>query len=276
MSELTREDIIAAARRAAQESGANVLSRDDFERLTKIGQYHIYRLFPDGGWSEVIRLAGLEINPLYNLPVSDEALLAEFHSVATALGRIPTWAQFGSRAAFSADTVRKRFGGLRGTCERYRQWLGQNDPASPILDLLPAASRYDSTSSAPLSLDREIIPAKQWPKHEGVQYGAPIDFRGLRHAPINEQGVVYLFGMVSRELGFIVEAIHSAFPDCVAKRSVDHRGVRWQQVRIEFEFRSSNFDHDPNGCDLIVCWDHDWLDCPLEVIELSRVIRELE
>ena len=42
-------------------------------------------------------------------------------------------------------------------------------------------------------------------------YGEPIDFRGLRHAPINEQGVVYLFGMVSRELGFYIEAINRVF-----------------------------------------------------------------
>ena len=27
--------------------------------------------------------------------------------------------------------------------------------------------------------------------------GAPLHFHGLRYAPINEQGVVYLFGMVS-------------------------------------------------------------------------------
>jgi hypothetical protein len=34
------------------------------------------------------------------------------------------------------------------------------------------------------------------------EYGAPIDFRGLRHAPLNEQGVVYLFALVAIELGF--------------------------------------------------------------------------
>src|SRR5574341_205258 len=45
-------------------------------------------------------------------------------------------------------------------------------------------------------------------------YGEPIDFRGLRHAPINEQGVVFLFGMVSDELGFLVESVHHPFPDC--------------------------------------------------------------
>ena len=28
------------------------------------------------------------------------------------------------------------------------------------------------------------------------------------------------------------------------------------------------------GCDLIVCWEHNWEECPLEVIELKTVIAE--
>jgi hypothetical protein len=50
-------------------------------------------------------------------------------------------------------------------------------------------------------------------------------------------------------------------------------------VRIEFEFRSRTFrdhGHDPDGCDLIVCWEHNWPECPLEVVELRKVIDDLE
>jgi len=50
---------------------------------------------------------------------------------------------------------------------------------------------------------------------------------------------------------------------------------RWQRVRIEFEFQSRNFlqhFHDPEQCDLIVCWEHNWTECPLEVLELKKVI----
>jgi hypothetical protein len=125
-----------------------------------------------------------------------------------------------------------------------------------------------------------ISPARQqWAKSSGVVFGAPINFRGLRHAPVNEQGVVYLFGMVSSELGLIVEAVQAAYPDCEAKRCVDSKLNRWQRVRIEFEFYSSNFrehGHDPAGCDMIICWEHDWSECPLEVLELRSVIDQLE
>jgi hypothetical protein len=101
----------------------------------------------------------------------------------------------------------------------------------------------------------------------------------LRHAPTNEQGVIYLFGMVSSEPGLFVEAIHQAYPDCEAKRCVDPRQNRWQPVQIEFEYRSSKFrehGHDPALCDLFICWEHDWPECPLEVIELRSVIAEFK
>ena len=46
-------------------------------------------------------------------------------------------------------------------------------------------------------------------------------------------------------------------------------------VRIEFEFESRNFMHhfhNPEECDLIVCWEHNWTESPLEVVELRKVI----
>lgn len=277
MTELTRDGIIAAAKVAADTKGTKSLSRKDFERLTRIGNYHIYRHFPDGVWSEVVRLAGLEQHPMHNEPVSDEALLREFHTVASAIGRLPTWHQLGSQASFSPDTFRKRFGGLPGTREHYRVWLELHEPDSPLLATLRSSS---GVRTAPAGDETE--PSKnfgyQWPKRAGIQHGPPLSFRGLRHGPVNEQGVVYLFGMVSNELGFLVEAIHGPFPDCIAKRSIDGKGDRWQQVLIEFEYRSSNFrehNHDPNACDVIVCWEHDWPDCPLEVIELRSIIQQL-
>lgn len=191
----------------------------------------------------------------------------------------PTWAVFNARAEVSADVVRRRFGGLQGTLRRYSDWLRVHDPQSPLLAKLDLGSRHEipvpptSSPSQPAS----IPPA--WGRIEGAEFGPPINFRGLRHAPINEQGVVFLFGMVAYELGFIVEAVHASYPDCEAKRRVDPKGERWQRVRIEFEFRSRNFQahgHDPASCDVVVCWQHDWPECPLEVIELRKVIDALE
>jgi len=119
---------------------------------------------------------------------------------------------------------------------------------------------------------------RQWVSTTANRYGSFLNFRGLQHAPINEQGVVFLFGMICFELGFIVEAVRSGFPDCEAKRRIDRKKDHWERVRIEFEYRSSTFrehGHNPSKCDLIVCWEHDWEECPLEVIELKSVIKTI-
>ena len=126
------------------------------------------------------------------------------------------------------------------------------------------------------------------PKQKGrVVYGEPVECGALRHAPVNELGVVFLFGMMAERLGFVVEAIRPTFPDCVGKRRVgpaspgyagtNPKGI-WASVRIEFEYESRNFRdhlHPAEGCDLIVCWEHNWLGCPLEVIALREEIGKL-
>ena len=105
-------------------------------------------------------------------------------------------------------------------------------------------------------------------------YGQPLTLSPMATAPVNELGVVYLFGAMAKDLGFVVLKIRPGFPDCEAWRRLENG--RWQRVRIEFEFESRNFmlhDHDPKGCDLIVCWEHNWAACPVEVVELrNRVI----
>jgi hypothetical protein len=95
----------------------------------------------------------------------------------------------------------------------------------------------------------------------------------LQYAPENELGVVYLFANVAKKFQLRIERIKPSFPDCIAYRRV---GNSEKLVRIEFEYRSSNFHahkHDARKCDCIVCWHHDWPDVPknLEIIELKQL-----
>jgi len=86
-------------------------------------------------------------------------------------------------------------------------------------------------------------------------------FRGLTYAPVSEQGVVFLFGMVCNELGFRVESVRQRYPDCIAKEKIrDGKAVKWQTVKIEFELTSKDFirhGHSPEHADIIVCWKDD-------------------
>lgn len=110
-------------------------------------------------------------------------------------------------------------------------------------------------------------------------FGNRIAFKSLSCAPVNELGVVYLFGVLHDAFDFQIESIQSGYPDCLARRRVGNN--RWEEVRIEFEYESRSFKthlHDPSGVDVIVCWVHNWKECPerIEVIELSSLLGDVE
>jgi len=99
----------------------------------------------------------------------------------------------------------------------------------------------------------------------------------LIYDPVNEQGVIFLFAKYHKELGIdYIEGIRQGFPDAFGKREVG-RGA-YEDVDIEFEYQSADFKkhkHDPNECDIIVCWKHNWDECPIEVIELKSALPPL-
>lgn len=110
-------------------------------------------------------------------------------------------------------------------------------------------------------------------------FGDKVQFKSLSCAPVNELGVVYLFGVLHDTFDLKIESIQAGFPDCIARRRIGPN--RWEEVRIEFEYDSRSFvahGHDPAGVDLIVCWKHNWSDCPksIEVIELSTSLGDAE
>jgi hypothetical protein len=145
-------------------------------------------------------------------------------------------------------------------------------PSGPVPGAWRQPWHHNSTPQTPS--------CKTWPapRRDRPICGDPTPFPWLRHEPLNEQGVVLLFGMLAKDLGFLIENVQKGFPDCEAKRQVGPD--RWQRVRIEFEYESKNFRdhrHPASGCDLLVCWRHNWDDCPaqIEILELSRVIKSL-
>jgi hypothetical protein len=123
---------------------------------------------------------------------------------------------------------------------------------------------------------RALVPRRVYPDRPLL--GAPLGLPGFLFEPTNEMGVVLLFGMLFWRLGFIIESAQIGYPDCRAKIEVEPG--RWQDVGIEFELYSRHFlahRHDPSRSDMIVCWIHDWKNCPpnLQVVELREVVRRL-
>jgi len=96
----------------------------------------------------------------------------------------------------------------------------------------------------------------------------------LVYEPVNEQGVIFLFAKYHKELGIeYIEGIQQGFPDAFGRRKIGK--TEYEPVDIEFEFKSLDFknhEHDPNQCDIVVCWIHNWQQCPIEVIELKSAL----
>jgi hypothetical protein len=95
--------------------------------------------------------------------------------------------------------------------------------------------------------------------------------------PENENGVILLFGYLLPKLGIVCERSSSGFPDAIF-RKVDKNG-KVEIKRVEFEFKSSNFiqhGHNIKKCDLIVCWENDWPNCPIKIISLKDLLSKEE
>lgn len=271
--EVTRERIIEEIKRLEISLGRPP-SRREFSAQTGIREYWIRKHF--NGWNDAVTAAGFSPYTR-NARMEPEDLLVDWAEVVRNLRRIPTRAQYNKNSPFSCSTLEKKFGPWSGVPYAFRVFARDNPDWADVLALLPTEKPVFETSGRDVANSEPAQPSARHPSLTNrATYGNPIDFRGLRHEPVNEQGVVFLFGMVARELGYMVEAVQGGFPDCEAKRQI--APGKWQRVHIEFEYESRNFrdhGHPPTGCDVIVCWVHNWPECGLEIVELRSVIRSL-
>jgi len=249
-------------------------------RSSGMTEYQVLRHFPS--WREAVRAAGLDSEPT-NLPLEPSVLLEDWGELVRCGRQIPTRNQYRRDGSYSPGVFERKFGPWSGIPAKFREFAAGRPEWADVVALLPlegtiAPRAVTLTPGTPSSPDSTPTRHRHTKLQDRPTYGNPIDFRGLRHEPVNEDGVVFLFGMVARELGYLVEAVQAGFPDCEAKLQVE--AGKWQRVRIEFEYESRNFrdhGHPPEGCDVIVCWRHNWAECPphLEVVELRSVIATL-
>jgi hypothetical protein len=260
-------------------AGGTWVSRKHFLQHTGLKDSDLFRHF--ASYTEAVCAAGVQINPA-NREHSPEDLLADWGELVRRRRAIPTRKQYKLEGSFSATVFERRFGPWSTVPAHFREFAEGREEWADVLALLPAddpglpgTNIVENRSSPELPRAARGV-ARHARFDDRPTYGAPLDFRGLRHAPVNENGVVFLFGMVAQELGYMVEAVQIGFPDCEAKREI--APGKWQRVRIEFESRNfAEHGHDPNKCDVIVCWRDNWQDRPaqVELVELAKVIKTL-
>jgi hypothetical protein len=267
---ITREDLIERLQAVAAKLGKDTVSRIEFQRESGIREYHVLKYFD--GWNDFVRAAGLEPNTS-NQRLTDDELFEALRDAYIEAGGIIPRTPLRRLLRHGESGYTKRFGRWQNVHAQFRVWLAEHDPDFPYLDeLLP------ETPAGQARARKKSSGQTAWKPTGRTKYGPFLNFRGLQHAPINEQGVVFLFGMVAFDLGYVVEGVGVGFPDCEAKRCVDRSGDVWERVRIEFEYRSRNFldhAHRVEDCDVLVCWEHNWPGCAIEVLELRSAIETL-
>lgn len=172
------------------------------------------------------------------------------------------------------DPVTPRFFGVTEWLKMHRAAKGDSVAIETVIPGRRYRFGFVPRPEAARPAPRAELPAAKPARKRRAEsvVGAPINYRGLIYAPINEQGVVLLFGMLFEELGMVVEEIKTGFPDATIRR---FNGKGWVRSTVEFEYASNNFKlhkHPVEGCDMIVCWRHNWSGCPLEVVELAEFV----
>ena len=264
----TRGECISEMKRVANLLGQAYLTTKMYDKNVNISSRRVVTVF--GSWHEALAAAGLSVSPKYIREIPLESLAENFLRVMKDLRRIPTLPQLARRTEPSGGTYSSKFGGY----DRFKE-----KAISFILSSYPSLS-----SSIRTMLDTELSRIKGREVAEELSIIAPhyqgrtLNFRAFAYAPTSEHDVVQMFGAIADELGFEIIGNRSAFPDCEARRRKGTNRESYVKCLIEYEFSSSDYKkhkHPIHGCDLIVCWKHDWHECPIEVLELSEVIRKL-
>jgi hypothetical protein len=266
---MTKEQIVEAIHLCAKKLERNPNLRD-LRLIGGVSEPILYKRF--GGLAKALAAAGLEATgPGFNQP--EAALLLDWAAVARNLGKIPSVHEYGSVGRFSVSPFQSRYRRWAGVPQAFARFARESKIETEWQDVMKlgqAVARKERKAAKAFVRPR----VRKGPIHrDRPTYGRPMMLPEMAHEPVNELGVVFVFGMLARRLGFVVLRIQPEFPDCEAMFEVA-RGV-WQRVRIEFEFESRNFlrhRHRKDGCDMIICWRHNWPECPpnLEVIELSK------
>lgn len=270
-SKWTKDEIVTAIKECAAKLGRVPLQRELKEEYGLLPA-HCDRAF--GNYTRALEASGLEGRGAgYTTDMKE--LFREWAGMVRETGKVPSIAEYARRTRYSVTPLRSRFGNWTYVTRGLLQFAVENNMEAEWGDVLDIAKQHQPHIRAARCTSKRTSICTSTPRilKDRPVYGAPLIGPAMVFCPVNEMGVVFLFGAMASRLGFMVSWIGTQYPDGEAFREVEQGG--WQRVRLEFEFHSRNFlthFHDPAECDLIVCWEHNWAECPLEVLELKKAL----
>jgi len=268
---VTREAIVATIRRLAKKLG-RVPTNAEVERMSAVRRRHVRKHFSN--FSTALRACGME-NPHTGVKVPQAKLFEDWARVTRSLKKLPTTKAYRKLGRHSMEAVMgmcgQQWSAAPRTMHAYAQKHGLENKWKDVMKLIAEQTDNDWPGNGRMW----PIPAKKRSllKKDRPVYGPLMSPGAMLHVPTNEAGVMFLFAAMAVELGFVATMVRTAFPDCEALREIAPN--RLQRVGIEFEYLSRNFlkhRHRVDKCDIIVCWINNWPECPLEVIELSKLM----
>jgi Homing endonuclease associated repeat len=275
---MTKEEMIAVVQECTARLG-HAPTVVEFLEMSKATRRQVRKNF--GSYTRMLSASGVERQGS-GYPISMRSLFLDWARITRSLGKAPTVGDYERLSQYSVNPLTVRFGIWREVPAGLLEWArkeGLEAEWKDVLDIIVLHQQW-AAKLARVSIRTSTTLASSTSRPRALEgqpaYGRPLPHAPLSYAPTNEAGVVLLFGSVARELGFVILRAQAEFPDCEAMREIEPN--RWQRVRIEFEYESRNFFehmHQAGDCDLIVCWSHNWPDCPLEVLELESVLERL-
>jgi hypothetical protein len=268
---MSKEEILKAIQACARKLGRNPNLRE-LRTMAGINESALYRKL--GNLKKALLAAGLRVSGSGFYSGRSELLL-DWARVVRKLGKLPSVVAYEREGNYTSQPIRDRFGSWKGMGEVFRKFAAEERIQKQWKDVLETIEKHEerlkwvgkgrTRRKCPLKMDRPV-------------YGPPLLMPEMQHEPINEAGVMFAFGVLGRRLGFVVKRWQAEFPDCTAVREMA-KG-QWQDQNVEVEMYSRNFvahAHDPKKCDVIVCWEHNWPECPewIEVVELKKVVEEM-
>ena len=227
-----------------------------------------------GSYVNALEACGLERHGCgYKIDMTE--LFLDWALVTRKLGKIPSMLDYGAHGKYTTKPLVKHYGGwprVPAGLLSYAREMNLEDEWQDVMDIAERALKVALSPERTSAQAKNLLYGRRAAADRPV-YGPPMMTASpLVYAPTNEAGVMVLFGAVAREQGFAITRVQQAFPDCEAMREVEPE--KWQPQKLEFEYESRNFLlhlHPVDGCDGIVCWKHNWPECPLEVLELSTM-----
>ncbi|HET9282607.1 MAG TPA: hypothetical protein VFR24_11660 [Candidatus Angelobacter sp.] len=264
---MTKEEITAAIL-FCEKKLKHAPSRSELLKLKGVSRGDLRRNF--GTYKCALESCGLEARG-GGKKVKIEQLFQDWVGIVRKLKKVPTLVEYEKLGKYSVRPMLRTFLAWANIPDGMKLHMEDRGLAEEYKDVLEVIEQWASSQRSTPKPSAPLQAPKIWtdrPMYGPLLQGCPLVF-----APTCEAGVLYLFGALSERLGFLALRIQTGYPDCEAMRVVAED--RLQRLRIEVEYQSRNFLkhlHEPTGCDMIVCWEHNWPECPVEVLELRKFV----